>query len=290
VVISDTHIGEQMPNDYTTWLTQVTVAKINSLVKSENIKMVFITGDITNSAMPEQWTKAKSLYDKLIVPYFPIIGNHDMWSYSSNFEEPTPTGDRQFAQLFKDRFINPGLPGAKLTYNNQTTWNPEQNITSWFQNWQMDYNGFTFLALDWNSRAHAVTDLGYKGALPLAELHDFPGGTFPWLLNKLAHLPNQTKHLVLLQRHPFAMPIFVPEIIYSFSAYAKERILSHLRKPGIAERYWGVIAGHLHVWYSGVKVDRQWLTEATKVGSAISLVHVKDGSISDIIKLFGYDY
>lgn len=29
------------------------------------------------------------------------------------------------------------------------------------------------------SREHAIP--GYKGALPTARLHDYPGGTFPWL-------------------------------------------------------------------------------------------------------------
>ena len=84
------------------------------------------------------------------------------------------------------------------------------------------------------------------------------------------------------------MPEFVPGIIYSFPDYAKERIFQELAP--LKGNYWGVFAGHLHVWYSGVSSDKQWLTEAAKVGSAISLVHVKGGKIQSISKLFGYDY
>jgi len=288
VVLSDTHMGQGSYTTYTNWLTTVSIDKVNSLVESEKIRFVFITGDITDSAMPYQWKEAKREFDRLKVPYFPLIGNHDQWSYNSTFEEPTPTGDRQFAKLFSDRFSNPKLEGAKILYNNQSTWNPEQNITSWFQNYQLDYQGFTFLALDWNSREHAPRALGYKGSLPLAELHDFPGGTFPWLHDRIATLVNSKQQIVLLQHHPFAMPEFVPEMIYSFPEYSKDRILQELSV--LKDSYWGVVAGHLHVWFSGVRSDKQWLSEAVKVGSAISLVHVKDSSIQHITKLFGYDY
>jgi hypothetical protein len=42
--------------------------------------------------MPEQWVKAKELLSHLKVPYLPVFGNHDIWSYNSTYEEPYPTG------------------------------------------------------------------------------------------------------------------------------------------------------------------------------------------------------
>ena len=36
---------------------------------------VIITGDITSSSWPTQWTKAKEVLDALAMPYFPILGN-----------------------------------------------------------------------------------------------------------------------------------------------------------------------------------------------------------------------
>jgi len=252
--------------------------------------MVFITGDLTNSAMNYQWTSIRKVLDKIQVPYFPLLGNHDVWSYNDTFEEPHPTGDAQFAHMFMDRFNSQGLVGATFLYNNKSCHNPEQDITSWFQNWQLDYRNIRFLALDWNSRHHAVSALGYKGAMPTAQLHDFPCGTFPWMVERISNLPSNITHVVLLQHHPFAMPLFIPEIIYSFPPSEKAKVMHELHKPGIKEKYWGVIAGHLHVWYNGLKSDAQWLTEATKDSSAFTFVRVQNGTLSTFTKFFGIDY
>lgn len=49
------------------------------------------------------------------------------------------------------------------------------------KNWELQFENFVFFGLDWISRAHAVTELGYKGGWPGAALQDFPNGTYPWL-------------------------------------------------------------------------------------------------------------
>ena len=110
------------------WLNRVAIEKINNLTRQENIKMVFITGmqhltrfqlsvsggnpcvvlrvragDITNSAMPEQWAKAKEVLSHLKVPYLPVFGNHDIWSYNSTYEEPYPTGTSYLPLRFPPR-------------------------------------------------------------------------------------------------------------------------------------------------------------------------------------------
>lgn len=292
VVSSDMHIGQE--SDNAPWLNRVAIEKINNLTRQENIKMVFITGDITNSAMPEQWTKAKEVLSHLKVPYLPVFGNHDIWSYNSTYEEPYPTGDFKFAATFGDVLADPGIPAARYSYNNKTTYNPEHNINSWFQNWELQYDNFVFYGLDWISRAHAVSQLGYKGGWPGAALQNFPGGTYPWLQQRLEALKNDNKTVVFLQHHPFAMPIYIPEIIYSFSYEDKTQILKLMMANGQQDKYWGVIAGHLHIWFDGQAFpythQRQWLTEATKTGSSFTLVKVRDGRIVSLEKLFGYDY
>lgn len=71
--------------------------------------------------------------------------------------------------------------------------------------------------------------------------------------------------VVLLQHHPFDMPNFVPgtivgiprgitrfyfsEFLYSFSSEKKKVIFQVLES--VANNYWGVFAGHLHVWHDG---------------------------------------
>ncbi|MEW5760064.1 MAG: hypothetical protein AB1779_04800 [Candidatus Thermoplasmatota archaeon] len=40
------------------------------------------------------------MLDKLKIPYYPIIGNHDIWAFNDTFEEAKPTGDKGFMQIF----------------------------------------------------------------------------------------------------------------------------------------------------------------------------------------------
>jgi 3',5'-cyclic AMP phosphodiesterase CpdA len=123
VILSDTHIGA---TNSTRLLTSA-VKKINSLVASKNIKFVFITGDLTNSATTSQYAEVRTLLDNLIIPYYPIIGNHDIWPYNSTWENDLPTGDQLFWDTFKDKY-------AGLLHTNVTVWNPENKCNSFFQN------------------------------------------------------------------------------------------------------------------------------------------------------------
>lgn len=84
---------DSSPIEQAPWLNKVAVEKINNLTREENVKMVIITGpsvfvdgslnavslvtagDITNSAMPDQWTNAKKLLSQLNVPYIPVMGS-----------------------------------------------------------------------------------------------------------------------------------------------------------------------------------------------------------------------
>ena len=50
-VLSDMHIGESA---YQSQLAQEAVAAINKKVSTNDIRFVIITGDISNSALPEQ--------------------------------------------------------------------------------------------------------------------------------------------------------------------------------------------------------------------------------------------
>ena len=253
------------------------------------------------------------------------MGNHDIWSYNNtggSYEEPYPTGDAKFAKTFADRFAFPNLTGASMVYNNKTCYNPNHNITSWFQNWVLSYNGWVFMGLDWTSRTHAFTPLGYKGAWPGilslslsffslifisilffsgASSQNFPGGTLPWLQEQLKALPRATtKQVILFQHHPLAMPFFIPEAIYSFPPSDKDAIRQVIEDYGNGLNIWGVVAGHLHIWFSGMGFSaspnlpnfRQWLTEATKLGSSITLVNVDQSTnqIARISKLYGLDY
>ena len=288
-LLSDVHIGDTGANAL--GRARSAVKKLNQLAAnvSTNLQAVFITGDLTNSAMPSQYTTVRDVLDNLTVPYFPVIGNHDQWLYNSTWEDTGPVGDQLFAKIFEHRLNQSNI----INYPNGTVWNPTHNCSSWFQNYRVKINNNIFLALDWNSRHHAVASLGYKGSMPGADLYDFPGGTFLWLEGQLKQLDKQIETIVLLQHQPFRAPIYIPGEIYAFGEGKRLRI-EHLLREHRSLNYFGVFAGHFHMWSDGTAFDnmpkfRQFETDACKVAQAIAFVtaDVKTGEIMKIEKLYG---
>ncbi|MBU4490425.1 MAG: metallophosphoesterase, partial [Actinobacteria bacterium] len=59
---------------------------INANRSSNKIKLVVITGDISDSGEKSELLKAREILDTLTVPYAPVIGNHDIWPYTASEE------------------------------------------------------------------------------------------------------------------------------------------------------------------------------------------------------------
>eukprot|EP00026_Physarum_polycephalum_P005020 Phypoly_transcript_05046.p1 GENE.Phypoly_transcript_05046~~Phypoly_transcript_05046.p1 ORF type:complete len:627 (+),score=93.59 Phypoly_transcript_05046:120-2000(+) len=295
VVLSDLHIGE---SSEATNLSQIAIDTVNSIVKEKDISFVIITGDITSSALPEEYELARQMLDSLTVPYYPIFGNHDVWTYvrptnESSWEEKVPTGDLLFAQYFEDIFIR-----DKITYNFDTVWNPEQEINSTFLNWEMRFPSpsgtFVLYGLDFVTREAATNpkDL-YKGGAPTASLHDFPGGTLQWFKERLDLLPPDTVAVVTAHHHTVVTtPFFTPDY---FSMNETDRsslqgvLLEGGRKP---ELFWGALVGHMHFWddqQAMFSTYRQWETTAAKSdgSNGITVVNVRSGTIQAISRCCG---
>lgn len=172
---------------------------------------------------------------------------------------------------------------------------PENSlVVSVRKNWELNYCGATYFGLDWNSRKPALNIVGYKGAWPGAELHNFANGTFQWFSNRLAALHHTTSNpkVTMFHHHPYRAPTGVPDFIYGFSSAQKTTVANLLTSSFPKPSYWGIITGHWHRWYNGTALDQwpqliQWETEACKVSSAFSLVHVHGASISFIEKMYG---
>ena len=129
--------------------------------------------------------------------------------------------------------------------------------------------------------------------MPGADLYDFLGGTFSWLETQLAQLAKQSSTVVLLQHQPYRAPFYIPGEIYAFGE-AKRLRVEHLLRQHASLNYFGVFAGHFHMWSDGTAFDnmptfRQFETDACKVAQAIALVtaNVQTGKIVKIEKLYG---
>ncbi|MBI2900339.1 MAG: metallophosphoesterase [Planctomycetes bacterium] len=280
-IITDIHIGEGYDSyggqeDAITARARKAVARVNA----ENVAFVFILGDLTDSAEPAEFAKARAIFDGFSVPWYPIIGNHDMWTYTSSAEADAPVGDALFAQTFAGRFEG-------LVHNVETVWNPEKQCWSTFRNFEVRHGGYVFLGLDWNTRSHATVG---KGANPGGDLHDFAGGTFPWLQSRLAALPADAKRVFLLQHQPFRTPAPVPDWIYAFSGAEKDKLRAALLAAAPAALYWGHFAGHLHREASLDAFDEwpgfaQVETDACKETAAVTLVRVKPDGTIEVLRL-----
>lgn len=132
-LLSDIHIGDVKANSIGRARSAVT--KINQLAsnRSINLQAVFITGDLTDSAMPSQYDTVYNILNNLTVPFYPIIGNHDQWSYNSTSEDAQPIGDQIFAKTFSNVLRQVEI----LNYPNGTIWNPTDSCYSWFQNYRL---------------------------------------------------------------------------------------------------------------------------------------------------------
>ncbi len=275
------------------------VQYLNAEQTNKKIELVFITGDITNSADESQWITAQQILSQIDqskqMLWIPMIGNHDIWTYNDTFEEPFPTGDMQFGKYFYSQiqYVQKILQQRyqiNMVYNDKVVPNPEhKNISSWFHNFWFPYKGnMTFVGLDWCSRQHAVKQLGYKGSMPGAELHKFNGGTWNWLEEQnFPQISKNTRNTVVLQHHPFKPPMGVPGAIFSFSEEKKHELRGLLKSKKPIDQWWGVFVGHFHLWQDVHAFDvlgwgsfEEWQSRASKVDGSFAIISVtKSGEL-----------
>ena len=201
--------------------TAMTVDWINKNAGTRGIELVVISGDI---AWGEGITVAPALLSELTVAYMPIIG------------------DNEIHNGIEADFIAIAEPMLDVLAGQVEDWraadmpveNPEIDAQSWLMNYSFTYRDVRFVGLDWNARVDD-TILG-----EMADLHDFDGGSLPFLAEELArHGEGPEKGMVLASHHPMHLSPGAFDI-------TEMEALSTLIAP-YGDRIYADLAGHYHV-------------------------------------------
>jgi hypothetical protein len=213
---------------------------------SRDIQLVAVLGDI---CWGSGFDIAHTSLDRLNMPWVPIMGDNVVVAGESSIFYDT--FDAQLNQL-ETQLTNFERQPAPV-------YNPEMDEDNWLQNIAFDHEGVRFLGADLNSRE----DHPLWSETP--DLHDFEGGTWPWLTAQLDQLEGRPSDSVILLSH---MPLF--EGGGSLTADEADTVVEafYPRRDAL----WANLAGHLHwsasdIWTrAGIEVhvtDATWDDENT---------------------------
>lgn len=188
--------------------------------EERGIELVFILGDI---AWSEGWDEAVAAFQALSIPWLPVQGDN-----------PIQVGEEAgFEQTFGPELAELGTSLDGWSRAALPVDDPVNAGQAWLQNYAFDHRGLRFIALDWNSRM--IDPLW--GETP--DLHDFEGGTLPFLRGELQALGEGLDERVVLLTH---MPMIQGP--GSFDVKEGQAMIGTLGP--YAELVYANHAGHLH--------------------------------------------
>jgi len=258
VHITDIHIGEGSDDfgspgfndsltgndpDQSADRLRKSVAWINQNAANEKIKFVIVSGDLTDSGEKSEFQLFKKIADSLTIPYIPLIGNHDIWQYTSNAESSKPNGDSIANVIFAPVFQN--LSQSLPMWNNGTRETrielTDNQCYAYLQNYAFSYGNYLFALTDFATRSHAIT--GYFGVLPEADIYQFSGGSLNWLEQTINAYTNPLSKNILIFSH-FPMTKDPWAFVNSFNTSEYETVLDVLSPKQEHAGAW--FAGHIH--------------------------------------------
>lgn len=200
------------------------VSWLNEQAEPRRIELSFVLGDITWGRGVEEGVAA---LDALQMPYIPVLGDNEI-----------QTGEEaDWEGWWEHRFA--ALPGEVHGFSKAHTpvWHPGLEVDAWFQNFRFEHRGVWFFNLDW-----AIREFGFLRG-EMADLHDVPGGTFPWLRDALAAVPTEAEgSVVLMSHHPMHLS---PG---GFDLVQLDQVTSLL--DAHAPKVRASFAGHYHINYT----------------------------------------
>lgn len=218
VAIADPHVTRD--DDHAERLRRV-VAWIDDQAEARDLRFAVLLGDI---AWRDGYDLTIDILDALPVPWVPVAGDN-----------PIQSGEEE---IFHDAFapvwdgLAEELPGFALQPTPVA--NPIEGGQSWLHNLSFTYEGVRFLGLDLNAR---VLD---KIQGEMADLHDFDGGTLPFLEDELDGLAEDPADALVMMTHE---PMVMMPGGFDLDEFAT---VSSLTSPW-ADTVTMNLAGHLHL-------------------------------------------
>jgi predicted MPP superfamily phosphohydrolase/PKD repeat protein len=270
-IITDLHIGRGYDdyaesgyddfvneNDYEYYLTERLRKTVNWINENKDnvdcngekcsIKFLVILGDIADTAEKSEFLKTKEILDGLDIPYIPILGNHDVWPYTTTEKAQTAVGEDYFEEFFQNKIIS----GGDFVINNLEIIRDEKN--SDLKNFAFKYGDINFIALDFNSRQTNISNTN-SGVSSEGVIYE---DTENWLKEKLNEYGGNEK-VIIFSHEPFAEPaskdlylngiVKIPWVSGNFSNeeinYIKT-ILNDYENISAGTQILGNFGGHIH--------------------------------------------
>ncbi len=277
LVITDLHIGRNYldydgegysdrgtgEDYYLTERLRKAVSWVNENHRAKHIKFVAVLGDLSENGQRSEMRKAKEILDGLEIPYFPVIGNHDVWSRYNYVKDPhtgeikrsdpVAEGDRYFKEIFNEEFYRQQFEKLGVT-----EWDFDN--ASRFHNYAFVYKRVKFIGLDFVRRD---TDSPSGG-----KVYE---NSKEWLEK---HLYDKNTRAILWSHHPMFKDVWKGcENVIPIEAILK-RASEDLGTRALAN-----FAGHVHstydeylkihypVYYKDAEINKDWSEdESTPLG------------------------